>query len=362
MAYHRFVNGVGGCSPRPRRFGVFVKVCIFGAGAIGGFVGASLARVPGIELSLVARGEHLSAIRARGLRLQSGGEERVVQVRCTDAPAELGAQDYVIIALKAHAITEAVDAIAALLGTGTSVVTMANGIPYWYFHDQQGPLDGTRLRSIDPDGRQWDVLGPSRAIGAVVFPAAEVIAPGVVRHESGRKFPLGEPSGRRTERVERLAAMLEATGLEAPIRDDIRDEIWLKLWGNLCFNPISALTHATLDVIATDAGTNAVCRSMMTEAAAIAERLRVRLRVDIDRRIAGAAAVGPHKMSMLQDLERGRSMEIEPLVGVVQEMGRLTGVPTPAIDIVLALIRQRARCAEQESRSRSSGEARCPLH
>ncbi len=351
----------GGFAAPPLR-GLRVKVCIFGAGAIGGLVGARLARVPGIDLSLVARGEHLSAMRARGLRLQSGGEERVVEVRCTDAPGELGAQDYVIIALKAHAITDAVDAIAGLLGSGTSVVTMTNGIPYWYFHEQGGPLAGTRLASVDPDGRQWDVFGPERAIGAVVFPAAEVIAPGVVRHESGSKFPLGEPSGQRTARVERLAAMLEAGGLEAPIRADIRDEIWLKLWGNLCFNPISALTHATVDVIATDPGTNAVCRAMMTEAAAIAERLAVRLRVDMDRRIAGAAAVGPHKMSMLQDLERGRSMEIEPLVGVVQEMGRLTRVPTPATDIVLALIRQRARIAERENRRRRDEGVECRLH
>ncbi|HEX9301184.1 MAG TPA: 2-dehydropantoate 2-reductase [Casimicrobiaceae bacterium] len=337
-----------------------MKVCIFGAGAIGGFVGASLAAVPDVDVSLVARGAHLAAMRDAGLRLLIDGQERVARVRCTDHPAELPPQDYVIVALKAHAITEAVDAIVPLLGPDTSIVTMSNGIPYWYFHDRGGPLAGTILQTIDPDARQWRQLGPERAIGAVVFPAAEVVAPGVVRHEYGRKIPLGEPSGQRTERIVRLQAMLEAGGLEAPIRDDIRDEIWLKLWGNLCFNPVSALTHATVDVIATDPGTLAVCRSMMTEAAAIAERLSVQLRVDMERRIAGAAAIGPHKMSMLQDLERGRSMEIDPLVGVVQELGRLTGVATPAIDIVLALIRQRARSAATESApKRTNGGRPC---
>ncbi len=310
-------------------------------------MGVSLHRLPGVDVSLVARGAHLAAMQANGLRLLVGGEERVARIRCTDDPRALGPQDYVILALKAHSITGAVDSILPLLGPDTSIVTMSNGIPYWYFHEWGGALSGTKLQTIDPDGRQWRLLGPERAIGAVVFPAAEVIASGVIRHEHGRRFPIGEPSGLRTERIERLHAMLVAGGLEAPIRHDIRDEVWLKLWGNLCFNPISALTHATVDLIATDPGTGAVCRSMMTEAAAIADRLGVRLRVDVERRISGVAALGAHKMSMLQDLERGRAMEIGPLVGVVQEMGRLTGVPTPSIDILLALIRQRAQVAGQ---------------
>src|SRR5207237_1398323 len=182
-------------------------------------------------------------------------------------------------------------------------------------------------------------------VGCVVFPATEIVAPGVIRHEHGGKFPLGEPDGRSSTRVKQLHDMLSAAGFDAPIRDDIRDEIWLKLWGNLCFNPISALTLATIDLIATDAETRAVCRSMMGEAKSIGDRMGLRLRVDMERRIDGAAALGPHKMSMLQDLERGRSMEIEPLVGVIQELGRLTAVPTPTTDVVLALVRQRARVA-----------------
>jgi len=192
-------------------------------------------------------------------------------------------------------------------------------------------------------------LRSERAVGCVVFPATEIVAPGVIRHEHGGKFPIGEPDGSRSARIEALHDMLESAGFEAPIRADIRDEIWLKLWGNLCFNPVSALTGATIDVVATDAGTRAVCLAMMREAQAIGERLGLRLRVDAERRLAGAAALGPHKMSMLQDLERGRPMEIDALVGVLQELGRVTGVPTPAVDIVLSLIRLRARSIGSDS-------------
>jgi 2-dehydropantoate 2-reductase len=318
-----------------------LKVAIFGAGAIGGFLGVRFAQA-GADVSLVARGAHLAAMRANGARLRFEGKEEVAHVRCTDNPAELGPQDYVVIALKAHQISAAVDGIAALLGPDTAVVTSSNGLPYWYFHRAPQPLTDRVLESVDPGGAQWRRIGPQRAIGCVVLPATEVVAPGVIQHEHGRRFPLGEPSGESTGRVQRLSALFVAGGLEAPIRGDIRDEIWLKLWGNLCLNPISALTHATVDIVATDPGTLGVCRAMMTEAAAIADRIGVRTRVDMARRLAGASELGPHKMSMLQDLERGRSMEIEPMVGAVQELGRLTGVPTPAVDIVLALIRQRA--------------------
>lgn len=321
-----------------------MKVCVFGAGAIGGLIGVQMARAD-VDVSVVARGAHLAAMRARGLRLQIDGEERVAHPRCTDVAAELGVQDYVIIALKAHAITDAVDAIAPLLGPQTCVATASNGLPYWYFHAAEGLPQGTTLRSVDPGGKQWRVLGPERAVGCVVFPAAEVVAPGVIRHEHGLKFPVGEPGGERSHRIEVLHKVLARAGFDAPIRTDIRDEIWLKLWGNLCFNPLSALTHATVDVIATDPELRAICKSMMAEAKAIGDRLGLRLRVDAERRIDGVGALGAHKMSMLQDLERGRTMEIEPLVGVVQELGRLLDLPTPTIDIVLALIRQRARSA-----------------
>ena len=320
-----------------------MKVCIFGAGAIGGLLAIQLARA-GAEVSLVARGAHLAAIRAKGLRLLIEGSERIERLPCSDDPAEFGPQDYLIIALKAHDIPATVDAMQPLLGPQTSVVTASNGLPYWYFHGNV-PFAGTKLETIDPGGRQWRILGPARAIGCVVFPAAEIAAPGVIRHEHGRKFPIGEPDGARTPRLERLRELLVAGDLDAPIRTDIRDEIWLKLVGNVCFNPISALTLATIDVVTTDPGTRAVCAAMMLETKAVGERLGLHLRVEITRRLDGAAALGPHKMSMLQDLERGRSLEVEPLVGVVHELGRLTGVPTPTVDTVLALIRQRGQIA-----------------
>ncbi|AHB77115.1 MULTISPECIES: 2-dehydropantoate 2-reductase [Pandoraea] len=317
-----------------------MKICIYGAGAIGGYLGVQLARA-GAEVSLVARGPHLAAMRENGLKLLIDGEERVAQLRCTDDPRELGPQDYVIIALKAHSVPSVLDAMQPLLGPDTAVVTAVNGIPYWYFYKHGGALEGTTLESIDPGGRQWRELGPERAIGCVVYPATEVVAPGVIQHVYGTKFPLGEASGERTERVEKLSQMMAAGGLDAPIRDNIRDEIWLKLWGNLCFNPISALTHGTLDIIASDPGTRAVAKAMMLEAKAIGDKFGVHFRVDVERRINGAGAVGAHKTSMLQDLERGRAMEIDPLVSVVQEMGRLANVPTPTLDVVLALIKQR---------------------
>ena len=321
-----------------------MKVCIFGSGATGGYMGVELARA-GAEVSLVARGAHLQAIRENGLKLLIGEEERVAHAPATDDPKELGPQDYVIIALKAHSIPGAVESIAPLLGNDTAVVTASNGIPYWYFHQHGGALQNSVLQSVDPDGKQWRFLKPERAIGCIVYPATEVVEPGVIKHVYGNKFPLGEPSGERTERVEKLSSLLTGAGFEAPVLDRIRDEIWLKLWGNLCFNPISALTHATLDVIASDPGTRAVARAMMTEAQTIAEKLGVKFRVDIERRINGAGRVGAHKTSMLQDLERRRPMEIDALVAVIQEMGQLTGTPTPTIDTVLALVRQRAKIA-----------------
>jgi 2-dehydropantoate 2-reductase len=321
-----------------------LKVCIFGAGAIGGFLGVQLAS-SGAEISLVARGAHLAAMRADGLRLQIDGAERVARLPCTDTTSELGVQDFVIIALKAHAISAAIPSLTPLMGPGTTVVTAYNGLPYWYFHVAGVPNCGATLDSVDPGGLQWRAMGSQPAIGCVVLPATEIVSPGVVRHEHGRRFPIGEPDGRRSAGIERLRELLVAGGLEAPILDDIRDEIWLKLCGNVCFNPISALTLATLDVIALDPGTRALCLRMMEEAKEVGRHLGVHLRVDLARRLEGAAAVGAHRMSMLQDLEHGRSLEIEPLVGVVQELGRMTDVPTPNIDTVLALIRQRASTA-----------------
>lgn len=320
-----------------------MRICIYGAGAIGGYLGAQLA-LAGEEVTLIARGPHLEALRDRGLRLLIEGEERLAHPRCTADPSEVGPQDYVMVTVKAHSAPKIVDAMQPLLGPDTAVVTAMNGLPWWYFHALDGPWKGRQLESVDPGGVQWNGIGPERAIGCVVYPATEVVEPGVVRHQSGNRFSLGEPSGEKTERVERLAEALISAGLRAPIRS-IRDEIWVKLWGNLCFNPISALTHETLDVVAREPGTRGVARAMMSEAQAIGEKLGVRFSVDIERRIDGAAAVGAHRTSMLQDLERGRPMEIDALVTVIQELGRLVDLPTPTLDVVLALIQQRAHQA-----------------
>jgi len=321
-----------------------MKVCIFGAGAIGGYMGVKLAKA-GADVSLVARGPHLAAMQEKGLTLIEEGETTSVPVTASDDPAALGVQDYVIVTLKAHSVPPVVSKMAPLIGRHTTIVSGVNGVPWWYFHKLDGAHEGTRLDSVDPGNVQWDGFGPDRVLGCVVYPAAEVIEPGVIKHIEGNRFSLGEPDGSKSDRAQALSKILANAGLKAPVRPKLRDEIWVKLWGNLSFNPISALTHATLDVLCTDEGTRAVARNMMVEAQEIAERLGVKFPIDVDRRIAGGAAVGAHRTSMLQDLDQGRPMEIDALVASVQELGRVTGVPTPTIDTVLGLIRLRARTA-----------------
>ena len=284
-------------------------------------------------------------MRETGLKLVDAEGETVIPVTATDDPAALGPQDYVIVALKAHSVPGIVDRLQPLLGPETAVVTAQNGVPWWYFHRLDGPFEGRRIEAVDPGGRIWQGIGPERAIGCVVYPAAELSAPGTVHHLSGDRFPVGEPSGERSERVSALSRAMVAAGLKAPVRPHIRNDIWVKLWGNVSFNPISALTCATLDRIHDDAGTRSVARAMMVEAQAIGEALGVRFPIDVDRRIAGAGEVGAHKTSMLQDLELGRPMEIDALVTAVQELGRMTDRPTPTIDLVLAMVRQRAEMA-----------------
>jgi 2-dehydropantoate 2-reductase len=321
-----------------------MKICIFGAGAIGGYLGAKLAHA-GAAVTLIARGLHLAAMRAGGLRLLGEGEDFVAHPWCTDTPAAAGVQDYVILTVKAHSLAAAAESMQPLLGPDTAIVSAVNGIPWWYFHKLPGAWENHRVESVDPGGRLWDLLPPDRVIGGVVYPAAEVVAPGVVRHLYGDRFTLGEPDGSRSERAVALSDRMKEAGLKAPVRPRIRDELWVKLWGNLAFNPISALTMTTLDVIVADPETRAAARAMMVEAQAVAEALGVRFPIGVDRRIEGAAQVGKHKTSMLQDLERGRPMEIDALLGVVVELARLVKVDTPNCDLVLGLVRQRARLA-----------------
>jgi 2-dehydropantoate 2-reductase len=319
-----------------------MKFCIYGAGAIGGYLAVELA-LSGQEVCVVARGAHLAAIQAHGLTLRIHGAEKVARVPAAADPRAFGPQDVVICAVKAHQAFECAESFAPLLGSDTAVVTAMNGIPWWYFYKSGGEFESRYLETVDRGGRQWNSIGPQRAIGCVVEPACEVTAPGVIEHHQFNRFIIGEPDGSRSSRVQQLSQALSAAGFDAPVRDNIRWNIWLKLWGNVCFNPISALTGATLGRMIGNPDLRALCKTMMLETQAVNEALGVHIPTEMmDRRLAGAAAATDHKMSMLQDLERGRSLEIDALVGAVQELGRLTGVKTPMVDAVLALITERA--------------------
>lgn len=321
-----------------------MKIAIFGAGAIGGLLGARLCQA-GADVTLIARGPHLAAMQENGLTLLSGGTRIVVHPRLAADAGAAGIQDSVIVTVKAHGLPAAAPAIARMMGSDTTLVTAINGVPYWYFYGLEGKWRDRRVESVDPGGRLWDILPPAHVIGSVVYPAAEIREPGVVEHIYGDRFSLGEPDGSRSERAEALSKLLIGAGFKAPVRPRIRDEIWVKLWGNLAFNPISALTSATLDRLTGIAELRAVSRAMMLEAKAIAEALGVRFAIDVDKRIDGAAEVGEHRTSMLQDLERGRPMEIDALLGAVVELGVIVGLDAPICRVVLALVRERARQA-----------------
>jgi 2-dehydropantoate 2-reductase len=315
-----------------------MKIAIVGAGAIGGLVGARLA-LAGEEVTFMVRGANLQAIRRNGIKLvERDGTERVARnVLATDDYAAAGAQDIVILATKAHQVEATANDVPALFGPGTVVVTMQNGIPYWYFHQHGGQFAGSIVRSVDPDGRIGSRIPADRVIGCVVYPASELVAPGVVKHVEGDRFPVGELDGSASARVTRISQCFTHAGFKAPVLEDIRAEIWLKLWGNLTFNPISALTHSTLLDICQYPATRGLAVAMMTEAQEIAHKLGITFRVGLEKRIDGAEKVGRHKTSMLQDFEAGRAPEIEALVGSVVELGRLTQTPTPHIDAVYAL-------------------------
>jgi len=321
-----------------------MKVCVFGAGAIGGLIGVRLS-LAGADVSLIARGPHLAAIRQNGLTLRTEGQTLVARPLATDDPREVGPQDFVIVAVKASGLGPVADSIQPLLGPSTAIVAAINGVPWWYFYKHGGEYDGMRLRSLDPDGALWDKLAPERVIACVVYPAAEIAEPGVIQHTYSNRFDLGEPDGSKSERIAGFAQLMNKAGFRCPIRPRIRESLWVKLWGNLAFNPICALTTATLDVVTTDPVTRAIARRMMVEAEAIAGALGIAFPLDVDARIAGAAEVGAHKVSMLVDLERGRPMEIDALLGAVVELAHLTGVAAPTCETVLGLLRQRARLA-----------------
>ena len=314
-----------------------MKIAIVGAGAIGGYLGAKLSNA-GEAVTFIARNQNLAAIEKNGFRLilEDGREEHAPGVRAVQRMADAGPQDAVLLTVKAHQVGDLLPDLRELLGPKTMVVTMINGIPWWYFHGLAGAHEGRGLESVDPGGRIAACIQSERIIGSVVYPAAELVAPGVVRVIEGNRFTLGELDGSRSERIEALSQAMIGAGFKAPVSRDIRGEIWLKLWGNLSFNPISALTHATLEDICTFGPSRLLAANMMTEAQTVAEKLGVVFKISLEKRIAGAQAVGAHKTSMLQDVEHGRALELNALVGSVVELGRITETPTPAIDAIFA--------------------------
>jgi 2-dehydropantoate 2-reductase len=314
-----------------------MRLAVVGAGGIGGYLGTKLA-LAGEEVTFVARNRNLEAINARGFRLQldDGSELHAANVRAVDVPADAGPQDAVLLAVKAHQVAELLPGLRGLFGPETMVVTLINGVPWWYFHRLAGPYEGRQLESVDPGGAIGRHIEPERVIGSVVYPAAELVAPGVVRLIEGNRFTLGEPGGERTARIEALSAAFMKAGFKAPVSKDIRGEIWVKLWGNLSFNPISALTQMTLEEICRYAPTRQLAAAMMGEAQAVAEKLGVRFKIMLEQRIAGAEAVGAHKTSMLQDVQAGRGLELAALVGAVVELAAITGTPVPQVAAIHA--------------------------
>jgi 2-dehydropantoate 2-reductase len=312
-----------------------MKFAVVGAGAIGGYLGAKLARA-GEDVTFIARNRNLEAISANGFKLllEDGSEEHAPTARAVQHMADAGPQDVVLLTVKAHQVVDLLPGLRELFGPQTMVVTMINGIPWWYFHKLAGEHQGRGLESVDPGGVIAAHIEPERLIGSVVYPAAELVAPGVVRLIEGNRFTLGELDGSRSERIDALSQVMMRAGFKAPVAKDIRSEIWIKLWGNLSFNPISALTHATLEDICRFPATRALAAAMMGEAQRVAESLGVRFKITLEQRIAGAEAVGAHKTSMLQDVEHGRALELEALVGSVVELGRISGVPTPTIEAI----------------------------
>jgi 2-dehydropantoate 2-reductase len=333
-----------------------MKVAIVGVGAIGGYVGHCLARA-GEDVTFIARGKNLEALRARGTRLlrADGREEAVPQVKATADYAAAGPQDLVILAMKAHQLESVALDVPRLFGPDTVVVPMQNGIPYWYFHGHPGELAGTRLQSVDSSGLIGDNIPAQRVIGCVVYPATELLEPGVIKHVEGNRFPVGEPDGTASDRVARVADCLVRAGLQAPVLSDIRAEIWLKLWGNMTFNPISALSRATLAGICQYPPSRALAAEMMTEAQNVAAKLGITFRVSLEKRIAGAERVGHHKTSMLQDVEAARTLEIDALLGSVIELARLTETPVPHLDAVYALTKLLAKSLEEGKSQGGSG-------
>ncbi|MGW3513230.1 2-dehydropantoate 2-reductase [Streptomyces sp. NPDC000994] len=325
-----------------------MKIAVLGAGAIGAYVGAALHR-GGAEVHLVARGDHLRAMRADGVRVLSPRGDFVARPHATDDPAEIGPVDYVFLGLKAHSYPSCGPLIKPLLADHTAVVAGQNGIPWWYFHQLAGPYEGRRVEAVDPDGATSAVLAPERAIGCVVYPATVIESPGVIRHLEGTRFSLGEPGGQVSERCAALSQALIAGGLKAPVEPNLRDDIWIKLMGNVVFNPLSALTRATMAEICQHTQTRRLVVQLMEETLDIAARVGSTPDISIEKRLRGAEGVGHHKTSMLQDLEAGKPLELDAIVTAVVELADITGAEAPTLRAVHAATDLLAQCSSQGS-------------
>ncbi|MCH2542463.1 MAG: 2-dehydropantoate 2-reductase [Alphaproteobacteria bacterium] len=317
-----------------------MKICIVGAGATGGYLGVKLINA-GFDVSLVARGAHLTAMKKKGLTLIENDKEITCSPKCSDSMKELGKMDFIFITLKAYSINGLVKEISTMFDENTSVISAYNGIPWWYFFGAEGQFKNYRIKCIDPENIQWNVITPERIIGCVVYPATEIIEPGVIKHIEGNRFSLGEPNGAQTERISSISKAMARADLKAPVRKNIRQEIWMKLIGNLAFNPLSVITEETLDVLLLNEENKKTAYEAMKEATSIMDKLNVPMSISIDQRIEGAAKVGSHKTSMLQDYERGKELELDALVVAVKEIADLLGIKTPTIDRILHTVTEK---------------------
>ena len=311
-----------------------MKICIVGAGATGGYLGFKLIKA-GFDVSLVARGTHLKAMKHTGLTVIENDKEISCFPKCSESMSDLGKMDYIFITLKAYSIPGLVNEISTMFKENTAVITAYNGIPWWYFFNIEGPFKNYRIKCIDPNNIQWNTITPERIIGCVVYPATEIIEPGVIKHIEGNRFSLGEPEGKQTERILKISKALVKAGIKAPIRSNLREEIWIKLIGNLAFNPLSVITGKTLDILASENEYRTIAYDAMEEASLIINQLGIKLKISIDQRIEGAAKVGAHKTSMLQDYEKGKELELDSLVVSIKEIGNLLSIKTPTIDKIL---------------------------
>ena len=317
-----------------------MKICIVGAGATGGYLGVKLINA-GFDVSLVARGAHLTAMKKNGLTLIENDKEITCSPKCSDSMKELGKMDFIFITLKAYSINGLVEEISTMFDENTSVISAYNGIPWWYFFGAEGQFKNYRIKCIDPKNIQWNVITPERIIGCVVYPATEIIEPGVIKHIEGNRFSLGEPNGAQTERISRISKAMVRADLRAPVRKNIRQEIWMKLIGNLAFNPLSVITGETLDVLLLNEENKKTAYEAMKETSSIMDKLNVPMSISIDQRIEGAAKVGSHKTSMLQDYERGKELELDALVVAVKEIADLLDIKTPTIDRILHTVTEK---------------------